>query len=157
MGLCDVVHERLPRCVGCEARRYQRMAERGGGAIVAQRLRVRPERGLQGQGVTAADEGGGSWAWSARASITRRRLGVRVKLRYCTGMTGHAYCCLHASRRRRAAARVRGLPPPGRLASPDEIAAVALWLASEEPRRNVTGQASLRTAGLGIESRGSRA
>jgi NAD(P)-dependent dehydrogenase (short-subunit alcohol dehydrogenase family) len=127
------------------------MAERGGGAIVATASisGLSADAGQVGYAATKAAVMG-----LVRAlAVDHARQGVRVNC-VCPGMTGTPPL-LHALGEGALHDAATDSPPAGRLAKPDEIAAVALWLASDESSY-VTGQAIVADGGLGAESQFSR-
>lgn len=127
------------------------MAERGGGAIVATASisGLSADAGQVGYAATKAAVMG-----LVRAlAVDHTRQGVRVNC-VCPGMTATPPL-LHALGEGALNDAATDSPPAGRLAEPDEIAAVALWLASDESSY-VTGQAIVADGGLGAESQFSR-
>jgi NAD(P)-dependent dehydrogenase (short-subunit alcohol dehydrogenase family) len=128
-----------------------RMAERGGGAIVATASisGLTADGGQVGYAATKAAVMG-----LVRAlAVDHARDGVRVNC-VCPGMTATPPL-LHALGEGTLLAGALDAPPMGRLAEPDEIAAVALWLASDESSY-VTGQSIIVDGGLVAESQFSR-
>ena len=127
------------------------MAERGGGAIVATASisGLSADAGQVGYAATKAAVMG-----LVRAlAVDHTRQGVRVNC-VCPGMAATPPL-LHPLGEGALNDAATDSPPAGRLAEPDEIAAVALWLASDESSY-VTGQAIVADGGLGAESQFSR-
>jgi meso-butanediol dehydrogenase/(S,S)-butanediol dehydrogenase/diacetyl reductase len=127
------------------------MVRRGGGAIVATASisGLSADAGQVGYAATKAAVMG-----LVRAlAVDHARDGVRVNC-ICPGMTATPPM-LHALADDRLRAAALDAPPMGRLATPDEMAAVALWLASDESSY-VTGQSIVVDGGLGAESQFSR-
>ena len=127
------------------------MVERGGGAIVATASisGLSADAGQVGYAATKAAVIG-----LVRAlAVDHARQGVRVNC-VCPGMTATPPM-LHALGDGALRDAALDSSPIGRLANPHEIAAVALWLASDESSY-VTGQAIVADGGLGAESQFSR-
>jgi NAD(P)-dependent dehydrogenase (short-subunit alcohol dehydrogenase family) len=127
------------------------MLQRGGGAIVATASisGLTADAGQVGYATTKAAVMG-----LVRAlAVDHARQGIRVNC-ICPGMTATPPL-LHALGSGPLSAAARESSPVGRLAEPEEMAAVAVWLASDESSF-VTGQAIVVDGGLGIESQFSR-
>jgi NAD(P)-dependent dehydrogenase (short-subunit alcohol dehydrogenase family) len=127
------------------------MAEHGGGAIVA----TASISGL------AADANNVGYATTKAAvmglvralAVDHARQGIRVNC-VCPGITATPPM-LYALPEGPLKEAALDSPPLGRLAEPEEIAAVALWLASDQASY-VTGQSIVADGGLGAESQFSR-
>ncbi|HEY2332287.1 MAG TPA: SDR family NAD(P)-dependent oxidoreductase [Acidimicrobiales bacterium] len=127
------------------------MAERGGGVIVA----TASISGL------AADAGQVGYSCTKAAviglvralAVDHARQGIRVNC-VCPGMTATPPM-LYALPDGPLADAAKDSPPVGRLAQPEEIAGVALFLAGDQASY-VTGQAIVADGGLGSESQFSR-
>jgi NAD(P)-dependent dehydrogenase (short-subunit alcohol dehydrogenase family) len=127
------------------------MVQRGGGAIVATASisGLTADAGQIGYATTKAAVMG-----LVRAlAVDHARDGIRVNC-ICPGMTATPPL-LHALGSGPLKDAALDSSPIGRLAEPEEIAAVALWLASEESSF-VNGQAIVADGGLGVESQFSR-
>jgi len=127
------------------------MLQRGGGAIVATASisGLTADAGQVGYATTKAAVMG-----LVRAlAVDHARQGIRVNC-ICPGMTATPPL-LHALGSGPLSEAALESSPVGRLAEPEEIAAVAVWLASDESSF-VTGQAIVVDGGLGIESQFSR-
>jgi NAD(P)-dependent dehydrogenase (short-subunit alcohol dehydrogenase family) len=127
------------------------MVERGGGVIVATASisGLSADAGQVGYATTKAAVMG-----LVRAlAVDHARDAIRVNC-ICPGMTATPPM-LHALADERLHAAAIDSPPIGRLAEPEEMAAVALWLASDESSY-ITGQAVVVDGGLGAESQFSR-
>ncbi|MGD9797903.1 MAG: SDR family NAD(P)-dependent oxidoreductase [Acidimicrobiia bacterium] len=127
------------------------MAGNGGGAIVA----TASISGL------AADANNVGYATTKAAvmglvralAVDHARQGIRVNC-VCPGITATPPM-LYALPEGPLKEAALDSPPLGRLAQPEEIAAVALWLATDDASY-VTGQSFVVDGGLGIESQFSR-
>jgi meso-butanediol dehydrogenase/(S,S)-butanediol dehydrogenase/diacetyl reductase len=127
------------------------MVERGGGAIVATASisGLTADAGQIGYATTKAAVMG-----LVRAlAVDHARQGIRVNC-ICPGMTATPPL-LHALGSGPLDEAAADSSPVGRLAQPEEIAAVAVWLASDEASF-VNGQAIVVDGGLGAESQFSR-
>lgn len=127
------------------------MVQRGGGAIVATASisGLTADAGQIGYAATKAAVMG-----LVRAlAVDHARQGIRVNC-ICPGMTATPPM-LKALGTGPLNDAALDSSPVGRLADPEEIAAVALWLASDESSF-VTGQAIVADGGLGVESQFSK-
>jgi NAD(P)-dependent dehydrogenase (short-subunit alcohol dehydrogenase family) len=127
------------------------MADRGGGAIVATASisGLTADAGQVGYATTKAAVMG-----LVRAlAVDHARQGIRVNC-ICPGMTATPPLLRALGSGPLEEAAVDS-SPVGRLAEPEEIAAVAVWLASDESSF-VNGQAIVVDGGLGVESQFSR-
>jgi meso-butanediol dehydrogenase/(S,S)-butanediol dehydrogenase/diacetyl reductase len=127
------------------------MEARGGGAIVATASisGLTADAGQVGYATTKAAVMG-----LVRAlAVDHARQGIRVNC-VCPGMTATPPL-LHALGTGSLSVAASDSSPMGRLADPDEIAAAAAWLASDQASF-VTGQAIVVDGGLGVESQFSR-
>jgi meso-butanediol dehydrogenase/(S,S)-butanediol dehydrogenase/diacetyl reductase len=127
------------------------MEQRGGGAIVATASisGLTADAGQVGYATTKAAVMG-----LVRAlAVDHARQGIRVN-GVCPGMTATPPL-LHALGSGALNEAALESSPVGRLAEPEEIAAVAVWLASDQSSF-VTGQTIVVDGGLGVESQFSR-